>query len=650
MSINLVKEPTSRNFDLEKKPNPKKPKGGIGIKEPSGGLVPIFDTGLWITPDEPADPQDCERYPTSAFCDPFFFTLKPFEIEPSIAIDRCNIGVRLDYSFGFIRLPPISLVYRDPSDECKPPPPPEAPPVGANDLVPFPPNNCSEKVTSLIIYGVQDRHYIEEWVHPITSDYYFIESTAVNTIDSIQFPYTGEVGRYLDANGIEQQEFAAEIRTTTRYREDYSPAYGFEYRRGIDPSILFREDEIPSVFYVRFSGAASTNNVVSSTIIALMEGIPQAKERLKNLKNDATVTPHISQDRDNNYVIDGYIAGEVTNFIKVVCGLALPINNPPPPIEDNPPPRHCCMSCCPSQGEQDNSLLNLLIQKVDKLSNIVGVNEYPVSLPSSLISKDEGFLGNLIPNNNVDIPNLTTFFAWYIERFDEIMGQWEIPIEVKDTDPTKPGDQPVGFRLPNMAEAIAEMFGLMLQTSINSQISINMQTRTMLEVGQNKQQIFKSYMLVLAIADHLGFDYKEIKHKIPMLFDINQTQLDKLLQESEIEVTAVDYTDKEDLKTVLLELRQAAAIIRAVHWRKFDLKSDVAQGVKDLIMGLVKTSDEVNDSKEDDNGKDKFDDFLEDVERGFTTSSGITDPDHPYGRNYNERPRIKEIGQESPGV
>ena len=158
-------------------------------------------------------------------------------------------------------------------------------------------------------------------------------------------------------------------------------------------------------------------------------------------------------------------------------------------------------------------------------------------------------------------------------------------------------------------------------------------------------------MLVLAIADHLGFDYKEVKHKIPMLFDITQTQLDKLLQESEIEVSAVDYTDKEDLKIVLLELRQAAAIIKAVHWRKFDMNSDIAQGVKDLIMGLVATSDEVNDSKKDEeDGKDKFDDFLEDAERGFTTSSGITDADHPYGRNYNERPRIKEIGQESPGV
>ncbi len=308
----------------------------------------------------------------------------------------------------------------------------------------------------------------------------------------------------------------------------------------------------------------------------------------------------------------------------------------PPPKKRKPEED---MACCP----EHTALLVSLIKKVDKLSKIVGVDEYPASLPASLISKDEGFLGNLIPNFNTEIPNLTRLISWYVERFDEIMGQWEIPIEVKDSDPTKPGDQPVGFKLPNMAEAIAEMFGLMLQTSINSETLLNMNTRALLEEGQIKQQGFKTYMMAQAIADHLGFEYKDTKHKIPMLFKVGEEELDKLLQESTLEVTAMEHTDTSDLKTTLNDLLQAAAIIRAVHFRQFDPKQDVKQQFKNLINNLVASGDKMNNQQTDGAGKDDFDRFVEDVETGFTQYPGASDPQHPYGRDYSERPKIREI-------
>lgn len=589
--INLIKPTASiatSKLLQKKRPNQRHGENaGIEIGEVPKGLVPLGDTGLWITPDEPADPQDCDRYPTSPYCTADFFTLSPVTLVPSIAVDSCNAGIRLDGSIGWLRVPPIAIIYRDPSQECDPSySPPEEPP-------PPPPTLANRR------------------------------------------PFAVAMPRHPDCIGS----------ALFHCHRTYDVNTGAETIHPGSPPNLENYHE------VRSQGMEVDGNEFQ--LSELRANFPDSNNRYAFIRLYISPATYYPSFLSNGYLYHPYSSDYPFDLVATslaFCPQAPPLSifqPPPPPIDFNPLPRDCCMSCCPSSGEPDNSLLNLLIEKVDKLSKVVGVDDYPVSLPTSLISKDEGFLGSLIPNFNEDVPSLTRFLSWYVERFDEIMGQWEIPIEVKDSDPTKPGDQPVGFKLPNMAEAIAEMFGLMLQTSINSQILVNMNTRTMLEVGQNKQQIFKTYMLTLAIADHMGFEYKEVKHKIPMLFDISQDQLDKLLVEAELETTAVEYTDSADLKIVLTELLQAAAIIRAVHFRKFDVKGDVKGDVAKLIKGLVATSDLINDAGKNDQGADRFDDFLEDAERGFTTASGITDTDHPYGRNFNERPRIKEIGQDT---
>jgi hypothetical protein len=42
--------------------------------------------------------------------------------------------------------------------------------------------------------------------------------------------------------------------------------------------------------------------------------------------------------------------------------------------------------------------------------------------------------------------------------------------------------------------------------------------------------------------------------------------------------------------------------------------------------------------------ENKFDGFIESAESGFIAKAGITDNVNPYGRPYDERPKIKEIG------
>lgn len=614
----------------------KKPPGGFGIKPPSGGLVPIGDTGLWITPDEPADPQDCARYPTSAWCTPFFFTLRPFTLKPSIAVDGCNIGVRLDGSFGFIRVPPVSLVYRNPSDACKPPRPPQAPP-GEGGAVPFPFHNCDHTSRAIVVVPYT-RVRIEEFTIPEPSPYagYYVANFSESvSVTSIEYPYMGDIGTYTDFNGVVQRQYRAKVNFLITSNFSCNQNWANAFRAAGSP--LSSSDSSNQYHMMDATDSAGIENIGKALILQM--SIPQAQERLKDLKNDYLPEP-IRGDEG----LIGYVLTTVNYNVVVQCGGEINKNNPPPPREDNPPPRHCCMSCCPNQGEPDNSLLNLLIQKVDKLSKVVGVDDYPISLPTSLISRDEGFLGNLIPNFNEDVPSLTRFLAWYVERFDEIMGQWEIPIEVKDSDPSKPGDQPLGVKLPNMAEAIAEMFTLAFQTNLNSEVLLNFAVRTAAETVTDKQQNFITYKLLQSLTEWAGYKQKDIKLKMPSLFSLGKTRYDEILKESDIDVPCVDFDEKFGLGADLIRFREAVAILQANYKRKVDPSGDIKG---QILKHLLDTFAAVNKVNPEDDEED-FEKFLKEVEDGFINTPGVTNTTQPYGRPYTERPKIRDLTKLDP--
>lgn len=282
---------------------------------------------------------------------------------------------------------------------------------------------------------------------------------------------------------------------------------------------------------------------------------------------------------------------------------------------------------------------------VNKLSKVIGVDDYPVKLPKSLITKTEGFPGNLIPDGEVEVPSLTRLQTWYIERFDEIMGQWEIPIEIKDSDPSTPGNQSVGVKLPNIAEAMAEMFTLVFQSHINTETLLNMQLRNLIESGMDKQQNFVTYKLLQSLTDWVGFKQKDIELKMPLTFTLNKTRYDEILQESEVKVGCVEFDDKFGLEADLMRFRKAASILDSVHFKKINPNGDIKGQILKYLLDTLASVDKVNGSGEDD---DNFDKFLEEVENGFSTTPGITDPNEPYGRPFEQRPRIRDLTNYQP--
>lgn len=242
--------------------------------------------------------------------------------------------------------------------------------------------------------------------------------------------------------------------------------------------------------------------------------------------------------------------------------------NPYPP----PPPRK--MKCCP-----DNSDLLAQIYKIVKENKkAIGVTDYPVTVPKSLIEKDGKDSGE------EKIESLTSFLAWYVKRFDEIMGQWEIPIDIQDNDLLTQGNQSVKVKLPNIAETMAEMFTMLLNLNVVNEVQLNMGTRILAEAGADKQQNHKAYMAIESIIEFLGYKTKETPQVLDLTFSPGETDLSKILQEKSVLNWCLEYDDTSNLPKQMYELLQAAAIIRAVHWRRIDISKDPAKQIANLLL------------------------------------------------------------------
>ena len=94
-------------------------------------LVPIGDTGIYISPNDPVDPRDCEKWPSSPHCggsgiNPF---VPKTDVGISVSKNPCEICVEIQPSILFIDGPPTYVCYRKPSCRTRP--------VPNNERLPF---------------------------------------------------------------------------------------------------------------------------------------------------------------------------------------------------------------------------------------------------------------------------------------------------------------------------------------------------------------------------------------------------------------------------------------------------------------------------------------------------------------------------------
>jgi hypothetical protein len=319
-----------------------------------------------------------------------------------------------------------------------------------------------------------------------------------------------------------------------------------------------------------------------------------------------------------------------------------PGTEPPPPFP-NPPPR--------KQNKMDECCkLNLKFLRA--IYTRLGIAKFPGLLPSTIIQQipKEGEQPAEPPQ--VPIADFVDLLDWQFRRDDERWGQWEIQIDIKDSDITKENDQKKSVKFPNLAESVAELEGQILSIMANVDALVALQVKNLAESGMARQEAIKGYLASKAIIKYMAFKVSETDVPVPMTFTAGAETISELLKESEGHIKGTDYTEKETLRDVYLDLLQAAAIIRAVYWQRIDTKTDTKSQLLNILKGSVNLAASIaKPQNQNENGEEKtfdpeknFEDFIDSVENGFRDVTGITDIENPYGKPPNRRPRIRQIG------
>jgi hypothetical protein len=288
---------------------------------------------------------------------------------------------------------------------------------------------------------------------------------------------------------------------------------------------------------------------------------------------------------------------------------------------------------------------------------------YPSSVKDSIVKSDGGILGILFNKENQILADQQAYHQWFLEQFDATMGSWQQKIEIVDSDLEQPGNQSKTIRLPNVAEAIAELFVLVYDTKLTNDVLLNMLSRSSMEVCAIKSEAVQTKKWAELIADYLGPKIKEKKAKLPLLFTLlvpdgenpseanikSRNSLSKFLETSEKEIVIAELGQPDTLQKDLLVFRQASAVVMASLAKKFGKNTGIYEIAESLINSVKLAAKVIGDDEvgEDADGPNDFSKFLQDVEAGFVGSSGITDSQNPYGRPFDQRPQIREIGREA---
>jgi hypothetical protein len=263
-----------------------------------------------------------------------------------------------------------------------------------------------------------------------------------------------------------------------------------------------------------------------------------------------------------------------------------------------------------------------ILAALEQLKGAVGVGAFPASLPANFANPTGG---------QKNISNLAEMQLWNAEQLDGLIGQFPN----KTTVSTPDGDKDV--ELPNVSESLSEIIGMLVGLTVITNENLHTSSRALMQAGSATQQAHLAHLFSKANAEFMGYEGRPSDVDVPMAFTPGGNPFEGLLNEGTQKIKGWTNNDSQDLKSIFAELLHAAAIIRAVYWRKLDARGDFKQQIQQEIRNQSKF---VDDEGERRNSSSDWEEYLRQVETGFTSKTG---DQSPYNRNPNEGPKIRDL-------
>ena len=276
----------------------------------------------------------------------------------------------------------------------------------------------------------------------------------------------------------------------------------------------------------------------------------------------------------------------------------------------------CCNDCADSKDNTEK-----LLREIKEIKKALGTGAYPIEVPESLLGADDGKTFKAESN--------AEYLFWLTKQIDALVGEFPIKIEVKDLDLLKSGDQTKTIEIPNIGEAIAEMYGLVLKNTVNEEVQLQMLLRLAAEVIATKNGVIVTQDYARANAGFLGYKGNFKAREMSYNFDFASVNLDpnskepiileKIVTTKKGYVQGWELADNETIVGFLQKLMFAAGIIKAVFFRGGKLAKKLGEEVSSM-------------SKDEKATEMDWDDFKKQV----------NNPTSLYNKDSIEKPEIKE--------
>ncbi len=557
-------------------------------------LTPINDNFSWSIDAEPADPRDCSRYPASPYCGGLPLDPKPFGVRTEIRSNGCETCVYVYPVVMWLMATPQVICYRDPNcDKEDLPPPISEIPEDLNENVPPDPYTSPECAAQLSA--------MHRYINQINRRGRKREKIYQNTVRKAASGVLGEARRQTEKESVN----LGIITTTAIIRFNYG---GVEY------------------------GAYSWDGV------------------------EETYEP-------NRMVSVGIIAGLGFSYVSFkrggnICPPPPTIKPPPPPPDDDDDRKRrergkkrgkkmCCNQC--SDAADNTAVLLREIKALKKalgtgqfekavdaavgigdgsvtaivntIAKRIGTSRYPIEVPLSLLTlyKDN--------DKSQKLESQADYMYWLTLQLDALIGEFPIDIEIKDIDPLTAGDQKKTIQLTNIAETLAEIYGLSIKGSVNQEAEQAILLRLAIEAIAIKNGVAITQDYVKANTKFLGYRGNPVDRKLNYSFDFSSIDLakkeqtvllDAILKPTEAYVRGWENKDKETAADFFQKLMFSAGIIKAVFFRDKKQMKDVLTKADEMVKEGLKKEDE-------------WKDFVQ----------GINNPNSSYNKGKNEQPEIK---------
>jgi hypothetical protein len=168
----------------------------------------------------------------------------------------------------------------------------------------------------------------------------------------------------------------------------------------------------------------------------------------------------------------------------------------------------------------------------------------------------------------VEIDDMLEFQEYLLKNLDSVIGEFPVKIKIKKDNKVEE------IKLPNIAEALAEIAFMNINITQNSDQAVAIGLKNLVETVKGSNAAIVAQQVARGNAKYLGYKNKESKIEIPLTFTPDGESMQEYLQDSKQSIIGFENVDNDDLQDDLKQILIASQIVKAALMQPFKKGAD----------------------------------------------------------------------------